>query len=342
MKDKVFIYNNEIMKLNVAEKSLKSEKFKIIKFEERHFNSRLYLIFSKACNLNCYYCFQGNDSYDIKNNYKAQMNFEKYKNKLNEFEEVVIFGGEPLLIENMEIIKKAFHYCNVPITIFTNGNFEANWYETLILHKEKINKMIITLDGPERIHNLRRFNSKENSYRKIINNISFLKSNNINVIIQVNIDKNNIFYVEELINNILLFDCTIILNPVKYIYDPLNTEEVLKYYIKMKKNFTNSKLGLNNYTLHNLGMIINYGFYYVDRCRYFYQEVLDLNEEKIYYCPQNENLLLSNNITNNSCVLCQYHYLCSFRCLNENKPSECKRIIDKNIELILTNADLLF
>ena len=60
----------------------------------------------------------------------------------------------------------------------------------------------VTIDGPEEIHNRTRFlKNGEGTYRRIINNL--LQANeNLEVVIRVNIQKENIKYVPEFVDSL--------------------------------------------------------------------------------------------------------------------------------------------
>lgn len=85
-------------------------------------------------------------------------------------------------------------------SIITNGyfideNIAAEFNELHIYGTQ------ITIDGPPSIHNSRRKlrNSEEDTFSVIIKNIKILVNKDISVNIRINIDRTNIFSIEELI-----------------------------------------------------------------------------------------------------------------------------------------------
>lgn len=170
------------------------------------------------CNFRCPYCYEAGlsnhglnwskkvftkdmvdkaysaiDSIEIKEEYRSNT--------------ILLYGGEPLLKENREIIeyivnegtKKGFVF-----NAITNG-FDLESYIDL-LSMDKIRFLQITLDGMKETHNKRRKHfSEENTFDKIFNNIILAINKGVHINIRINTDANNIddiALVKKMINSI--------------------------------------------------------------------------------------------------------------------------------------------
>lgn len=179
--------------------------------------SKLYKTFAFLvtynCNFRCPYCFESSISNHgcnwskkvltkeiVDDAYKAMLKIEPYRKLHNK--EILLYGGEPLLKENkdivMHIIQKGIKFGYI-FKVITNG-YDLDEFEE-ILSPSNFKSFQITLDGYKESHNKRRKHySKDNSFDKIISNISILLKHNINVTIRVNIDNNNYSDIKELNN----------------------------------------------------------------------------------------------------------------------------------------------
>lgn len=166
-----------------------------------------------ACNMACPYCYEGNNiklkpSMDegVKNNL---IKFVINKVKNAKTFKVCWYGGEPLLEKqtiaelSLEFIKicneLGIHY---GASMVTNGvllDYETAKY----LKKEcKVNNVQITLDGPKDINDQRRLlKNSASSFDIITKNIDDIKDI-INVTIRINVDNNNLNYIEKLVDYI--------------------------------------------------------------------------------------------------------------------------------------------
>lgn len=138
---------------------------------------------------------------------------KEYKTK--EMHSIVLFGGEPLLAENRDIVeyivtegeKRGYTFSAV-----TNG-YDLDKYIDLI-NKKRINKIQVTLDGKREMHNQRRMHYLYgNSFDKIISNLKAIKDKGIQISIRMNVDKNGVHEFSELCK--YLKDMDILDNNVK-------------------------------------------------------------------------------------------------------------------------------
>ena len=160
------------------------------------------------CNLGCKYCFENVDS----NNYFQTLSendvdliFKAYQSKLpkdvslkGKF--VTLFGGEPLLKKNKEIISyivdKITSY-EMKLTIVTNAVQLHHFTE--ILNPKKVFSLQITLDGPKYLHDKKRiYKNGKGTFDEIVKNIDMVLKREVRVNIRINIDNSNINALQEL------------------------------------------------------------------------------------------------------------------------------------------------
>lgn len=155
--------------LNKMNKNKKENKLK-----------KLTINVTKNCNLNCSYCYVKKENINLDKKV-ALDSIDFFINKFNEIEQILFFGGEPLL--NFDVIKeivKYFYY------LFENNkiNYIPDFY--IITNGTIINKKIlnfiknyeigltVSLDYPESAHNKSRI-SNNYSYKMIIDNLKKIK-----------------------------------------------------------------------------------------------------------------------------------------------------------------------
>ncbi len=161
---------------------------------------------SYACNLRCSYCYQQHNKslckerisqenlsliFDVIRKYKQN---HKDKNIL-----IGLFGGEPLLPENADIIDRVFDFCvenGFPIHITTNGTFIPEFMKKIVIHRGlnmQINTTIDSIDDNQKTRkNKSNINGERNSGLNILDSIYVLIHNKVHVNILMNIDKHNI------------------------------------------------------------------------------------------------------------------------------------------------------
>lgn len=173
----------------------------------------VYIVTTTNCQLACPYCFEGkekkNEIITIKDADRIMVWIASYLSK-NYCEKlrVVFYGGEPLL--NKKAIKymlpKLKEIADSKNLLFETGILtNAEFFDFEIgkfLSEYNLTKVQITLDGPQKCHDLRRFRkvSKKGTFCKIINNIFCLLENNFarKIDLRVNFDKQNIEFIPEL------------------------------------------------------------------------------------------------------------------------------------------------
>lgn len=165
---------------------------------------KFYFLVNYNCNFRCPYCYEnlisnkGKEwSHQImtKETVNAAFNclLEIEPNKDKHNKEIVLYGGEPLMEDNLAIVPyivekgKSLGYC---FSAITNG-YDLNLFADL-LGPEQIKKVQITLDGDKTYHNKRRFHYKKGvSFDKIIENIQLALDKGVKVLVRSNVDNLN-------------------------------------------------------------------------------------------------------------------------------------------------------
>ena len=192
--DHRFIINN---KLN--EESLFNSYISLYE-HNRNKEKNIYILFSDECNFNCTYCFE----HDMKGKETSNNNLNKifrYVEKQLENNKVrlVLYGGEPLLLQNYNKIEKVLSFAqknNIKVKIITNGYLLDVFSKLLLKYKRNIDYLLITLDGDKDQHDLtRKKKNKEGTYKKIVENILMADKLKIKTKIRVNVGMENQKYI---------------------------------------------------------------------------------------------------------------------------------------------------
>ena len=168
-------------------------------------------ILSYDCNLRCVYCYEDkilngtnclNKQLMSKDQIDKAFNFitEKWAENPNCSKHIALYGGEPFLRRNREIItyliKKGSELgCTFSAT--SNG-YDLDYYFDFLSEYNRISFQI-TLDGIAEIHNVRKPHyCNKDSFEKISDNVGHLLEMGINVSIRINSDAYSINRIEEL------------------------------------------------------------------------------------------------------------------------------------------------
>lgn len=162
------------------------------------------------CNLRCFYCVErqrltrGTEwlertmSKSLVDAIFAQV--KDYKARDYRLNDCTLYGGEPLLAENKDIIRYICEKCrenDMKISAITNGT-DLDKYLDLI-QEFKFTNLQITVDGPREIHDKRRFFADgSGSFDKIMNNIALALERDIKINVRVNVGRLNLAYISEL------------------------------------------------------------------------------------------------------------------------------------------------
>ena len=148
-----------------------------------------------SCNLSCYYCFEGKKKKEFMQEETIENIIKFFANYKHKKIDITWFGGEPLLafpiIEKLDQKMKA-EEIKYHSTLITNGTLlAANIRERI--KKLSLSYIQITLDGERETHDSKRyFANGKGTYDIIMQNLKgLLDETDIQIHIQINIDKNN-------------------------------------------------------------------------------------------------------------------------------------------------------
>ena len=128
---------------------------------------------TNQCNLNCKFCFSKflrNDTSALTPNLVDQ-NIQLFK-KLGVLK-LDISGGEPLLVQELPYIVDACQNADIAMTLTTSGMGNPDNLNWLMKNWDKFSRVIVSLDGPESIHNVLR--GSKNAYHTLISFYQSLK-----------------------------------------------------------------------------------------------------------------------------------------------------------------------
>ncbi len=164
------------------------------------------LLLTYNCNFDCSYCFQKDYRNRSYVNNDVIDGFVNYINKNNNGRKtrVTFFGGEPLLnIRAIKEVSERLKNINYEFSIVTNGSLLT---ENIAndLYSYGLRYVQITLDGPEDVHNKRRyFENGRGSFNIIMKNLKYAQ-NIFNVVLRVNIDYSNENEIDKLLEDLKL------------------------------------------------------------------------------------------------------------------------------------------
>lgn len=169
--------------------------------KEKILNTCFTFVVTYNCNFRCPYCFEAGLHNDSTGNIFTKEMVDKAYEAILEIEpreqlrakNIVLYGGEPLMKENKEVVEYIIlkgKELGFQFSAVTNG-YDLDSYEHL-LSPQLINHIQITVDGIKELHNSKRIHCKGyHTFDKIITNIGIALKQGINVTIRVNTDKNN-------------------------------------------------------------------------------------------------------------------------------------------------------
>ena len=192
--------------------------------------------FSEKCNLACKYCYEqsnglGKGVVDIKQLCRFIVNY--MNTNLLDHLHIELYGGEPVLQKN-----EIRSLCNLlrtakidySLSMMTNGTiYDELFFSELIT--AGLQKVEISIDGPEAIHNFQRpMKGNGNCYETVISNIKKLYKI-VPVVIRVNVGRNNIDYIPDLLSSLVAHGinnhCYIYFTPI--INSPLSFRDKEEY-----------------------------------------------------------------------------------------------------------------
>jgi uncharacterized protein len=173
--------------------------------------SNFVFIPSYNCNFRCPYCVETKISKMGEQWSKRTFNKEMVDKAFQAMEEIaphaqfnqkaiLLYGGEPLLKENRDIVKYIVgkgHSLGYKFKAITNG-YDLEHFKEL-LSENLIYTLQITVDGTKKWHDQRRVHFRDGgTFDKIIENIGMALERGVKVAIRVNTDQNNFDSITEL------------------------------------------------------------------------------------------------------------------------------------------------
>jgi len=166
------------------------------------------------CNFRCPYCFEqhrlckGQEWLNL--NMSPEMieaifkSIKDYKNKGYYIKACTLYGGEPLLAKNIEVIRSICQNCkelDLELIVITNGYELENFID--FIKDFKIRFLQITIDGVASVNDrMRLHKSGCGTYEKIMQNIKLALKNDIQINMRVNVNRDNLHRIKELVDDI--------------------------------------------------------------------------------------------------------------------------------------------
>lgn len=160
------------------------------------------------CNFRCKYCYETHPKGKMTSETQAALvSFVESRLEYAKKFFVTWYGGEPLLAKEIiwSLSEKFLALCekssvSYDAFIVTNASLLDD-SDVELFKKYKISGAQITIDGVKEIHDKRRRSvTGESTFDKLIDRVNLLLNNGLSVIVRVNIDKENIDRVDELLD----------------------------------------------------------------------------------------------------------------------------------------------
>ncbi len=165
-----------------------------------------------ACNLKCTYCFEGETTAGP----ARMMTSEEVASAFAAIDVIrsdihpgaraslVLYGGEPLMPPNRPCLERILEEAEsrqLGVEVVTNG-VQANEVLDFLRPKQHVIQHVqITIDGPAEIHDRRRpLRGGGGTFRRIAENVAALLERKLPVTIRVNVDRENLAHVPELMS----------------------------------------------------------------------------------------------------------------------------------------------
>lgn len=163
----------------------------IEKLKERNQQKELdlaWFVLTYCCNFHCPYCYENTVMSEKIMTYEM---VDKVFEINPELKHIGLFGGEPLLPKNRDLIEYIFRKApDAKYYVITNGFYLEEYMD--LLQAVRFHYIQVTLDGTEKNHNETRFQIKgQPTYDKIISGIQKCLSADIPVTIRMNLSSEN-------------------------------------------------------------------------------------------------------------------------------------------------------
>ena len=185
-----YLFNNEIEESEAIKSTLELCK-KQHRLKNQSITDAVFVL-TYQCNFACPYCYETDASNLAKSIMTKSMIDQIFSLHQNHLEKITFYGGEPFLLPNREIIK--YIISKAPQAIFsatTNGYFLEEYFD--VLQQLKISYIMVTLDGPQEIHNQTRIlKNGKGTFEKIERGIRLYLEHAIPIKIRMNISNTNL------------------------------------------------------------------------------------------------------------------------------------------------------
>lgn len=203
-KDKEYFYQRQYLIDEDIDEDVLMGKFSkdITNYKRETTSLKAVIILTFDCNLKCIYCWQQDN---VDKSHIETITIEKIDKIFESISEITsslehvkndipiiqLFGGEPLLYKNRDIVEYILKMCNQKkwhSQITTNGSQLKKFMD--IFEEHGVGEVQVTVDGSSEIHEQRRVGSK---YKDIMDSIDLLlQTNKTYVKLRVNVDDDNI------------------------------------------------------------------------------------------------------------------------------------------------------
>ena len=328
--------------------------------------SGVVFVVTYQCNFSCPYCYEDASSYTVDKIITTSMADKIFEIHNNNIKNIAFYGGEPFLPQTKEIIKYIISKApSAKYSSTTNGYYLLEYFD--LLSGLDIQNIMVTLDGPEDIHNRTRIlKGGGKTYSKIIEGINLYLNHNILIKIRMNVsnynkqfclDLRNDFinkYSEKYEKGILMFELQPLFQTDAKTKDELNRllffDKNLSEGAPSKYNMMSLTVSsiLKNFINNNKKLFLHkYCFCDAEGKRRFYDAegniyscILSLKNPKAIvgkYYPEyflNENSILTRNIEKiPKCKTCKLKFLCGGGCANG--------IIDEMGDVMKPNCNII-
>ena len=161
------------------------------------------IILTWSCNFSCVYCYEGAGEKNETMDHEHALQYIKFmkneaKSRRSKSMYIVLFGGEPLLIENEKVIDKILQFCKehkTTVHITTNGSFLSYYLKKFIINRRFISGIYPTIDSMA-LNYMTRYDldpsrNNTNETFKLLCCIKTLLHYGIHVDLGTNIDRHN-------------------------------------------------------------------------------------------------------------------------------------------------------
>ena len=208
---------------NVEEEKKQINKLITInqKMQDKKVPYRFVICPTMGCNLRCTYCFEGeglHKKFDLLSDGQLATIFNYIKECSARYIEqqksepsigsgrqpyITLFGGEPLLKCNFNIVKKILDFSRqvkMPVAIVTNATtIDDDYYDLLRKYKDNFVTIQVTMDGNKSVHDKRRIHADgSGTFESICDGINKVLKIGIKINLRINVDTENISQLGEL------------------------------------------------------------------------------------------------------------------------------------------------